>query len=48
MRNVVDFVLERFALLLSKISIFIAVEFFPALSLGGSEDRRLAKNVTIT
>ena len=46
-RDVVDFVLERFTLLLSKISHFIAVEFFPALCLGSSQYGRLAKNVTI-
>ena len=47
-RNVIDFVLKRFALLLFKVSIFIAVEFLPTLGFGGSKDWRLAKNVTIT
>lgn len=47
MRDVVDFGLEGFTLLLSKISQFIAVEFFPSLGLRSCHHRRFGKNVTV-
>lgn len=46
-RDIVDFSLEGFALLLSKISHFIAVELFPSLGLCRGQHRSLSKNVTV-
>lgn len=47
-RDIINFILEGFSLLLSKIAHLIAVELLPSLGLSGRQDWRLRKNVTIT